>query len=612
MPRVGDEFAGYRIEAVIGRGGMSVVFRAESIRLGTDVALKILAPELAQDDMFRERFVRESRIAATINHPNVVTIYDAGSAEGLLYLAMRHIRGRDLKAIIREQGALPLTRTVSITSQVASALDAAHAQKLIHRDVKPANILVYEEGDGAPSSYDHVYLTDFGLTKHSESRSGLTKTGQFVGTLDYSAPEQILGRPVTEQVDVYSLGCVVYECLTGMPPFRKDQDVATIWAHVQEQAAPVSSLRTELTPGVDAVVARAMAKLPEDRYARCGVFLADLRIEISSVMGMAPTALEDTRGRGQRVESAVLAPTGDATSAASTRPGGGISIPPMPGPPPSAPSGPSRESTAVATGEPGESASATPGGPAPSGPVLERPPASSRRRGRGALVPLALLAAFALAAGGIAVGRYVVPTGGSPAPRPTGPGEIYSHILRDHLPNPAACHESSSIEPAIKPYLLSPGDVFSTALCRPGHGLTVTYSLIHSTMWMKLPFAALAAGHRVTLSAALRPRIDDQLTNPAPGGDAGDTSCQTLSQQTNPTVGVADFWSPLGDLAHVETSELMPNTAGWVLCDPSGSGWLIEWTDKDTNILSVATGADLGQLYEYWKTTAGPRSGAME
>src|SRR6266568_4302793 len=468
MPRVGDEFAGYRIEAVIGRGGMSVVFRAESIRLGTDVALKILAPELAQDDMFRERFVRESRIAAAINHPNVVTIYDAGSAEGLLYLAMRHIRGRDLKAIIREQGALPLARTVSIMSQVASALDAAHAQKLIHRDIKPANILIYEEGEGS-SPYEHVYLTDFGLTKHSESRSGLTKTGQFVGTIDYSPPEQILGQPVTARVDVYSLGCVVYECLTGMPPFRKDQDVATIWAHVQEQAAPVSYIRTELTPGVDAVVARAMAKAPEDRYERCGEFLVDLRKEISAILGMAPSALEDTRGRGQRVASPVIGPTDGPSSAASTRPGEGISIPPMPVPTASAPSGPSRESTAVATGGLGKSASASSGGPTPSGPVLERPPASSRRRGRGALVPLAILAAFALAAGGIVVGRYVVPTGGSAAPRPTGPSEIYSVILKDHLPDPAACHEASSIEPAIRPYLNSPGDVFSTALCRPGH-----------------------------------------------------------------------------------------------------------------------------------------------
>jgi len=608
---VGDEFAGYRIEAVIGRGGMSVVFRAESIRLGTDVALKILAPELAQDDMFRERFVRESRIAAAINHPNVVTIYDAGSAEGLLYLAMRHIRGRDLKAIIREQGALPLARTVSIMSQVASALDAAHAQKLIHRDIKPANILIYEEGEGS-SPYEHVYLTDFGLTKHSESRSGLTKTGQFVGTIDYSPPEQILGQPVTARVDVYSLGCVVYECLTGMPPFRKDQDVATIWAHVQEQAAPVSYIRTELTPGVDAVVARAMAKAPEDRYERCGEFLVDLRKEISAILGMAPSALEDTRGRGQRVASPVIGPTDGPSSAASTRPGEGISIPPMPVPTASAPSGPSRESTAVATGGLGKSASASSGGPTPSGPVLERPPASSRRRGRGALVPLAILAAFALAAGGIVVGRYVVPTGGSAAPRPTGPSEIYSVILKDHLPDPAACHESSSIEPAIRPYLNSPGDVFSTALCRPGHGLTVTYSLIHSTMWMKRPFAKLAAGHRVTLSAALRPRIEAQLKGSAPGGDAGDTSCQTLSQQANSTVGVADFWYALGNLAHVESSELTANTAGWVLCDPSGSGWLIEWTDKDTNILSVATGTDLGQLYEYWKTTAGPTSGGME
>src|ERR1051326_7874407 len=207
LPLVGDEFAGYRLRAVLGRGGMSVVYQAENPRLGSMIALKVLAPELATDDAFRARFLAESRIAASLNHPNVIPIYDMGSHEGLLYIAMRYVSGTDLRQVIKKRGRVIPSTAVFLLGQAARALDAAHRQGLGHRDVKPGNLLI-ERGsdDGDP---DHVYLSDFGITKHTMSRSGLTSTGQFLGTIDYVAPEQIRGLSVLGLADQYSLGWVL-------------------------------------------------------------------------------------------------------------------------------------------------------------------------------------------------------------------------------------------------------------------------------------------------------------------------------------------------------------------------------------------------------------------
>jgi serine/threonine-protein kinase len=216
----GHQLAAYRLEALIGRGGMAVVYRAEDLRLGRTVAVKLLAPDLARNDVFRERFARESKAAAAIDHPHIVPVYEAGEADGLLYIAMRYVRGRDLRALLDREGPLSLRQTVRITTQVASALDAAHSHDLVHRDVKPGNILVAEGTDSEHP--EHVYLTDFGLTKKSLSLSGLTTVGQFVGTLDYVAPEQINGKPVDGRCDVYSLACVVYEMLAGTSPYQRD------------------------------------------------------------------------------------------------------------------------------------------------------------------------------------------------------------------------------------------------------------------------------------------------------------------------------------------------------------------------------------------------------
>jgi serine/threonine protein kinase len=272
---VGTEIAGYRVEAFISRGGMAVVYRAQDRRLGRRVALKLLAPELSQDERFRQRFLRESRLAASLDHPNIIPIYEAGEANGLCYIVMRYVEGSDLKELLDREGPLDLGRTSSILRHVGAALDTAHARGLVHRDVKPGNILI-ASGTGREDP-DHVYLTDFGLTKRSSSLSGQTTSGRFIGTTDYVAPEQIGGKPVDARTDVYSLGCVLYQCLTGDPPFERDDEAAMLWAHLVEYPPPVSARRPGLPAGLDAVVAKAMAKAPEDRYGSCHDLAADFR-----------------------------------------------------------------------------------------------------------------------------------------------------------------------------------------------------------------------------------------------------------------------------------------------------------------------------------------------
>ncbi|MFJ3173700.1 serine/threonine-protein kinase [Streptomyces roseus] len=271
----GKRIAGYLVESEIGRGGMAVVYLARDLRLDRPVALKLLAPELARNDVFRQRFAHESKVAAAIDHPHIVPVFEAGETEGLLYIAMRYVPGQDLRALLDRTGPLPVETAARIAGQVASALDAAHAHDLVHRDVKPGNILVAEGTDSEHP--EHVYLTDFGLTKKSLSLTGFTSVGQFVGTLDYVAPEQISGKPVDGRCDVYSLGCVVHETLTGSPPFRRDDDMALLWAHQFDPPPRVSSLRPGLPAAVDGVLAKALAKSPDDRWNSCLEFTGALR-----------------------------------------------------------------------------------------------------------------------------------------------------------------------------------------------------------------------------------------------------------------------------------------------------------------------------------------------
>ena len=303
----GSEFAGYRIESVLGRGGMGVVYLAEHIGMGRKVALKVLASDLAEDERFRERFVRESRLAASLEHPNIVPIHEAGEVDGVLYIAMRYVEGTDLRNLLRDQGALERERAASIVSQVASALDAAHARGLVHRDVKPGNVLIAKAMGSTLG--EHVYLADFGLTKRTSSDSGITGTGQFVGTLEYAAPEQFEGRQLDARTDVYSLGCLLYECLTGRPPFRRETDAALMHAHLMEPPPTATSARPELPAAIDPVVARAMAKAPTDRHESAGALAADARRALASgdASGVAGPASGARSRRGVIAALAALA-----------------------------------------------------------------------------------------------------------------------------------------------------------------------------------------------------------------------------------------------------------------------------------------------------------------
>ena len=260
----------YEVRARIGRGGMGEVYLARDTRLGRPVALKVLPERFALDERFRERLLRESRLAASLDHPNVVPVYDAGEADGRLFIAMRYVDGIDLKALLRDAAPLAPERVMIIAGQLAEALDAAHQRGLVHRDVKPSNVLLDQQGDR-----DHAYLADFGLT-HSPAAAGPTD-GQFMGTVDYVAPEQIRGDIVDGRADQYALGCLLFECLTGSLPFRDRSEVAAIFAHLQEPPPVASERREALPPAVDAVLARAMAKEPEQRFDSCRELVAATR-----------------------------------------------------------------------------------------------------------------------------------------------------------------------------------------------------------------------------------------------------------------------------------------------------------------------------------------------
>jgi serine/threonine protein kinase/DNA-binding beta-propeller fold protein YncE len=268
--RPGSRIAGYVLEEQVGAGGMAVVFRAHDERLDRKVALKILAPALAADQAFRQRFIRESRTAASIDDPHIIPVFEAGEADGVLYIAMRYVGGGDVRSLLTQAGPLAPGRVAEIISQVSSALDAAHERGLVHRDVKPANMLLDSRaGKGRP---DHVYLSDFGLTKAALAVTGLTAAGQFLGTVDYISPEQIEGRSVDGRADQYALACAAFELLTGEPPFRRDEVTAVMFAQLSQPPPDVTSRRPGLPAALDAALARALSKSPADRWASCREF----------------------------------------------------------------------------------------------------------------------------------------------------------------------------------------------------------------------------------------------------------------------------------------------------------------------------------------------------
>jgi serine/threonine protein kinase len=311
----GVRVGGYLLEEQIGHGGMAVVFRAHDEKLDRRVALKILAPALAADEAFRHRFIRESRAAAAVDDPHIIPVFEAGEADGALFIAMRYVPAGDLRSLVFREGPLDQDRVAAIISPVASALDAAHAAGLIHRDVKPANILL----DARPGRPDHVYLSDFGLSKAAAGSAGLTATGLFLGTVDYASPEQVGSGAVDGRADQYALACTAFEMLCGEPPFSRDHALAVMHAHLSTPPPRVSVLRPGLPAAADAVLDRALAKSPEDRYRTCGEFSDALRgalglaryDEPASRPGRGPTELPAIAPAPGRVASG-YAPTAPA------------------------------------------------------------------------------------------------------------------------------------------------------------------------------------------------------------------------------------------------------------------------------------------------------------
>jgi len=420
--RIGTQIAGFRLDSLLGRGGMSVVYVAEQLRLGRKVALKLLTTELGWDEQFRERFVRESHIAAAIDHPNIIPIYDAGEEDGLLYIAMRFVQGPDLKEILKRDEHLGVGRTIFLIEQVASALDAAHVHSLVHRDVKPGNILVEE-------STDHAYLTDFGVAKQTTAR-GLTSTGHFLGTVEYAAPEQIEGKPVDARTDVYALGCVLYECLTGLPPYSHETEHAVLHAHLVDPPPSVTRARSDLPHAFDSVVGTAMAKAPEDRYQSCGE--------------LAHAARNAASGRARRADA-----TSRPQAAVST-----VVSPPAAPPTPTAGGAAAEPARAELEGRPADAEVPVP---------LSAPPPTERVRSPNRQLALtALLVVLASAISGVTV--YLLTRGDKSTVAPTATPANAIHPLEALVPAPV--WQTCKTQPTPR------AGAVETAVCLPPKGAT--------------------------------------------------------------------------------------------------------------------------------------------
>ena len=605
MPKVGTEFGGYRIQGVIGRGGMSVVYLAEHPRLSRTVALKIIAPELAEDDVFRERFVRESRVAASLDHPNIIPIFDTGDEDGLLYIVMRYIKD-DLRSLIRQEGELAPQRAMGLAAQVGGALDAAHRLGLIHRDVKPANILVASRG-GADGE-DHAYLTDFGLTKHITSRSGLTGSGQFVGTVDYMSPEQIEGKQADGRADVYALACVVFQSLTGRVPFDKEADAAVIWAHLKEPPPRPSAYRRNLPPGFDDVIARGMAKSPDERFATCREFVHAARKELDGRPGSQASAAASGetvfRDAGFPSSPPMADPAGTSPgarggAAEDRRPAASRGWEATSERPSEYAGAPSARPSAAQPSEfpPQRFGGAPPSVSPPSvpAPPVAAPPAEKTRSGKRSPLLAAALAAVVLAA---AAGAYFA-FGRTDTPATTGAGAAagghgghgaaggFPDVLEQqsvliHIPDQVQpyCHRVPDGE-----RILFNRDATRALSCNPTGPLEdVRYYLMHDTF-------------------AMRRFFNHQSQTKVPPPEAGAPSCG-LGAESNKV-----HWSTNQDDGRHVVTPATGRYNGSALCYQQPDGiWFMEWTDSGTKIYSVATSAeeDPQPLVDLWLEGLGP------
>ncbi len=617
LPLVGDEFAGYRVRSVLGRGGMSVVYQAENLRLSSVIALKVLAPELAADDVFRARFLEESRIAASLNHPNVIPIYDMGSHEDLLYIAMRYVSGTDMRQMIKKRGRMLPDTALFLVGQAARALDAAHRKGLVHRDVKPGNLLIERGSDEADP--DHVYLADFGITKHAMSRSGLTSTGQFLGTIDYVAPEQIRGTTVVGLADQYSLGCVLYECLTGRVPFEKDLDAAIIWAHVEETPTMPTVLRPELPPEVDEVFARVLAKRPDDRYQSCREFVEAARMALGIFGSGTDSSLAfGTMTRGPQTGSPPSSQSGAPAdrfswSSVASHPRGGDPVgPEAPGNVAVSPSGPGQpwagqpDSSQPGSSQPGSS---QPGSSQPSGtltshrrlpgiggpgepgqPAGAQPPPGRPRGPRWYRRPrwLALLAALVLVAAGLGIGAGLSGSGShaggkmtmpsmsaKPKPKPTTSALMNAIVLANNsadaagkLP-PSTCKQhGSTMVMCDAPVAGIGGAVFQTY-----PNLKALYAAYQAKV------GSLNSGH-------FQQNFND---------------CQ--SQTTYGEVG----WNHQFQHTKTYTVDQMSmgmvtdnQAAGRVFCDYTQGSEYMVWTQNDGHLMGYVAGPVHGDVWIWW------------
>lgn len=396
---------------------MAVVYRARDERLDRSVAVKLLAPSMAADTGFRQRFIRESRAAAAVDHPNIIPIYEAGESAGVLFIAMRFVHGGDVKSLLERDGPLPAARACAIISQVAEALDAAHAHGLIHRDVKPANMLLDAvaamtgpgHGPARADQREHVYLSDFGISKQPLAASSLTMTGQFVGTLDYIAPEQIGGTDIDGRADLYSLGCAAFELLSGTPPFQRDQVLGLVKAHLSEPPPSLAARRGDLPSAADRVLAGAMAKSPDERYATCTQFATNLGRSLGLFPGETETPgvpRDDSAGPAvgrpwpatefaAGIAPPAAAPESQQATSASSRPDPVRTDPRLPG-------------------GAGDGWSGRPTGPGGSGGPAWQPP-EPRRRSRGMIVGV-VAAAVGVAAAIAAVGIVLLGRSHTSAP----------------------------------------------------------------------------------------------------------------------------------------------------------------------------------------------------
>jgi len=393
----GSVVGGYRIDELISRGGMGLVYRATNVALNRIYALKVIAPGLAEDEQFRNRFKREMRIAASLHHPNIVGIHYAGEQDGLLFFVMDYVTGTDLREVLLKQGALDPDRAVDLLEQLGSALDAAHRLGLVHRDVKPANILITVR-DGA----EHAYLTDFGLAKKFDNASGLTAQGSVVGTVDYMAPEQITGSHTDARTDIYALGCVFYQMLSGRVPYERENSVATLFAHVHEAPPPLAGETGEMYPAFVSVLDKAMAKDPSERYFSAGDFARDAAAALAgsrytgppTIVGTGeatpvatpddepPVATPDDETAFSSTPPDTVAPAGatamsDATSLSESPPPAAAPQPSAPVEPaqPSAPVAPSQPSAEPAAWQLGAEAAPPAASQPPSPPPASQPPA---------------------------------------------------------------------------------------------------------------------------------------------------------------------------------------------------------------------------------------------